>query len=507
MNAEIKKKRLSRKDSYKHMTRLGWDTTYQKEEDVYPELDMEGIKIHDWDAWEDPFRMTMESYWKLQAEKDKKLYAIIDAFAQNNGHQNLTDARYINALKLFITGVTPVEYYAHRGFAKVARSFKGEGAAVACQMQAIDELRHFQTQMHTMSHYNKHFDGFGYNVKKFDRIWYLSVPKSMAEDAMTSGPFEWMVAIGFAFEFVLTSLLFVPFMSGAAYNGDMATVTFGFSAQSDESRHMTLGLQAVKFILEQDEANVPIIQKYMEKWLWRGYKMLSLVAMMMDYMLPKSPTSWGEAVDIYIAQNGVALFKDLEKYGIVAPTDMINTIMAEKDHLSHQLWKTFYNHTVAASMHIWMPDEKKLNWLSEKYPDTFDEHYRPMWEEFAKHDKGNGQRWYSETLPLICNVCQVPALFTDIEGGKPHVYTHSVSEFKGEKFHFCSDNCKHIFEDEPEKYSQSWLPPHQIFQGNCGGKDLVPDILNWWKIDHTVDNMDYAGSQDEATWNNLKNIG
>jgi phenol hydroxylase P3 protein len=39
---------------------------------------------------------------------------------------------------------------------------------------------------------------------------------------MSAGPFEFMIAIGFAFEYVLTNLLFVPFMSGAAYNGDMA---------------------------------------------------------------------------------------------------------------------------------------------------------------------------------------------------------------------------------------------------------------------------------------------
>jgi phenol hydroxylase P3 protein len=287
----------------------------------------------------------------------------------------------------------------------------------------------------------------------------------------------------------------------------MATVTFGFSAQSDESRHMTLGLQAVKFVLEQDEANVPIIQKYLEKWLWRGYRMLALVAMMMDYMLPDSPTSWSEAVDIYIAQNGVALFKDLEKYGIVPPTDIINTIMAEKGHLSHQVWNVFYNHNVAAGLHTWLPDEKKMNWLSEKYPDTFDKHYKPLWEEYAKHDKGNGQRWYSETLPLICQTCQIPLTFTDIEKGNPHVQSHEVTEYNGEKFHFCGANCKHIFEDQPQKYIQSWLPPHQIFQGNCGGKDLIPDILNWYTIEHTVDNMDYVGSPDEATWNNLKNRG
>lgn len=500
-----RKKRLSRKDEYEHMTRLGWDTTYQKEDDVYPELKMEGIKIHDWNAWEDPFRMTMESYWKLQAEKDKKLYNIIDAFAQNNGQKNITDGRYVNALKVFIQGVTPVEYYAHRGFSKVARSFKGEGAAVACQMQAIDELRHYQTQMHTMSHYNKHFNGFGESIKKFDRVWYLSVPKSMAEDAYTSGPVEWMVAIGFSFEFVLTSLLFVPFMSGAAYNGDMATVTFGFSAQSDESRHMTLGLQAIKFVLEQDADNVPIIQKYLEKWLWRGYKMLSLVSMMMDYMLPESPTSWGEAVDLYIGQNGTALFKDLEKYGITIPTDLINTIMAEKDHLSHQLWKTFYNHTAATGLHAWIPDERKLDWLSEKYPDTFDKYYRPLWKEFKKAaDKG--ERFYSETLPCLCQTCQVPLVFTDIEGGNPEVYTHKTTEYNGERFHFCSDGCKTIFTNQPDKYTQAWLPPHQIFQGNCGGATM-PEVLKWYTIEHGVDNLDYVGSPDEATWNNLKSLG
>jgi phenol hydroxylase P3 protein len=504
MSVESRKKRLSKKDTYKYMTRLGWDTTYQKEEDTHPYLDMEGIKIHDWEDWEDPFRMTMDSYWKLQAEKDKKLYSIIDAFAQNNGQKNITDARYVNALKLFLTGVTPLEYKVVGGFSNVARAFKGEGASVACQMQALDELRHYQTQVHTMSHYNKYFDGFHDYRTAHDRIWYLSVPKSFGDDASTAGPFEFMVAIGFSFEFVLTSLLFVPFMSGAAYNGDMATVTFGFSAQSDEARHMTLGLQAVKFMLEQDEANVPIVQKWMDKWLWRGYKVLALVAMMMDYMLPNSPTSWAEAVELYIEQNGVALYKDLEKYGIKMPTDMINTIVAEKGHLSHQVWNIFYNHCNAAAIHTWLPNEDKMNWLSEKYPDTFDKYYRPMWEEFAKKAE-KGERYYSETLPLICQTCQIPLGFTDIEGGKPNVYTHETAEYNGEKFHFCSSGCKHIFEEQPEKYIQSWLPPHQIFQGNCGGA-TIPEVLQWYKINHGEDNLDYVGSPDEEMWNKLKNI-
>ena len=179
-------KKLNLRERYQRMTRdLAWEPTYQSKKDIYPQMDFEGIKIHDWDKWEDPFRLTMDSYWKYQAEKEKKLYSIIDAFAQNNGHLNVTDARYINALKLFLTGVSPLEYAAHRGFAMVGRQFAGVGTQVACQMQSIDELRHVQTQVHTISHYNKYFNGFHDFRHMHDRVWYLSVPKSFFDDAMS----------------------------------------------------------------------------------------------------------------------------------------------------------------------------------------------------------------------------------------------------------------------------------------------------------------------------------
>ncbi len=159
----------------------------------------------------------MDAYWKYQAEKEQKLYAVIDAFAQNNGQLGLTDARYINALKLFLTGVTPLEYKAHRGFAHVGRQLPGVGARVACQMQSLDELRHAQTQIHSMSQLQQATTTASTTARHMhDRVWYLSVPKSFFDDAITAGPFEFMIAIGFSFEYVLTNLLFVPFMSGAA---------------------------------------------------------------------------------------------------------------------------------------------------------------------------------------------------------------------------------------------------------------------------------------------------
>jgi phenol hydroxylase P3 protein len=497
-------KKLNMRKRYELYTRdLGWDPTFQSHEKVFPREEYEGIKITDWGKWEDPFRLTVDSYWKYQAEKDKKLYAVMDSFAQNNAHLNLISPEYVNALKLFIQGVTPLEYAAHRGYSSLARQFSGEGAQLATQMQSIDELRHAQTQIHTISNYNKHFTGMHDPFHMHDRVWYLSVPKSYFEDARTAGPFEFITSVSFAFEYVLTNLLFVPFMSGAAYNGDMATVTFGFSAQSDESRHMTLGLEIIKFMVEQHEDNLPIIQGWIDKHFWRAYRVLSLVAAMQDYMLTESPMSWKEAWEIYFVENCGALFNDLERYGLKMPKHH-EVATAEADHLSHQVYSTLYNFSHAAAIQTTVPSEKKMDWLSEKYPDTFDKYYRPRYEMWGEMEKEEGKRFFNMGLPQICQVCQVPMCFTDIVKDKPMDTSYRVSEFNDDKFHTCSDGCKDIFDAEPEKFAHAWLPPHQIFQGNCGGAE-IPDVLKYYHF-NPEDGGDCKGSADEKHWNESKGI-
>ena len=506
MDMQVAKKKLGLKERYAVMTRgLDWTPSYQKMEDIYPYIAYEGIKIHDWDKWEDPFRLTMDAYWKYQAEKERKLYAIIDAFNQNNGHLNVTDARYINTVKLFISGISPLEYVAHRGFAHAGRAFPGPGPRVACLMQSLDEIRHAQTQVHAISNYNKYYNGMHDFHHMHDRVWFLSVPKSFFDDAITAGPFEFMVSIGFSFEYVLTNLLFVPFVSGAAYNGDMGTMTFGFSAQSDEARHMTLGLEVIKFILEQDPANVPIVQRWIDKWTWRGYRVLTLVAMMMDYMLPKRTMSWKEAWEVYFEENGGALFKDLARYGITMPK-CAEQIALEKDHLSHQAWSTFYNYAAAANFHTWMPDEDEMAWLSSKYPESFDKLYRPRYE-FWREQAAKGNRFYNKTLPMLCQTCQIPMIFT--EPGDATKICYREVDYKGDKYHFCSDHCKEIFEHEPEKYVQAWLPVHQIYQGNCfpegtdptvEGFDPLAAVLKYYNLEHGRDNLDFDISEDKKNF-------
>lgn len=319
---------------------------------------------------------------------------------------------------------------------------------------------------------------------------------------MSAGPFEFITAISFSFEYVLTNLLFMPFMSGAAYNGDMATVTFGFSAQSDESRHMTLGLEVVKFLCEQDPGNIPILQKWLDKWFWRGFRLLTLVGMMMDYMLPKRVMSWAEAWEMYFEQAGGALFKDLERYGLRMPK-YHEVATRTKDRITHEAWATFYNYAGAAGFHTWVPKADEMAWLAEKYPQTFERYYKPRLDHWQERQQA-GERFYNTTLPMLCQTCQIPMVFS--EPDDPTQTCYRESSYHGMKFHFCSDGCKDIFDDEPAKYAQAWLPVHQIYQGNCGGATLE-DVLKWYRLNPGADNLDFEGSQDQRNWNAWKGIG
>ncbi|MDO5683779.1 MAG: YHS domain-containing protein [Propionibacteriaceae bacterium] len=489
-------KKASMRERYASMTRgLDWEPSYVSEEQIYPHTQFEGIKVHDWDAWEDPFRLTVEAYHKYQSEKDKRLYAVIDSFAQGQGHLQVSDARYFNAIRMFLQGVTPLEYQAYRNFGYLARHLNGSGARIACLYQSIDELRHNQTQTHAVSQFNKYYDHLQDPNVMHDRLWYMSVPKSFFDDAVSAGPFEFMVAISYSFEYLLTNLLFVPFMSGASFNGDLSTMSFGFSAQSDESRHMTLGLEVIKFLLEQDEDNVPIIQEWMDKWFWRGYRLLTIVALMQDYFLPKKALSWKESFELYFEEQMLqGLFPDLEYYGITPPKH-IEQALVEKEYVSHQAHWIFYSYAHAGAYTTTVPFDDELEWFDEQYPDTFPQYYRPIYEK-AKAMQEEGNRFFNGGLPMLCQVCQIPMGFT--EPGNPAVQSQRVSHYEGERYNTCSDGCKWIFDREPWKFRQAWLPVHQIYQGNCGGATL-PEVLEWYGID-TTQNGEYFDSEDAKNW-------
>ena len=150
-----------------------------------------------------------------------------------------------------------------------------------------------------------------------------------------------------------------------------------------------------------------------------------------------------------------------------------------------------------------------MAWLAEQYPKTFDKYYRSRFEHWATTQRKEG-RWFNQVLPMLCQICQVPMMFT--EPGDPTQICFRETSYHGMKYHFCSGHCKEIFDNEPRKYVQAWLPVHQIYQGSCYPEDINPaspgdspvrEVLRYYGITGGADNGDFTTSADNrnfAAW-------
>mgnify|MGYP003577153792 FL=1 len=207
---------------------------------------------------------------------------------------------------------------------------------------------------------------------------------------------------------------------------------------------------------------------------------------------------------MYFEKNGGALFEDLARYGVKMPK-YHEVAHAEKEHITHQAWGIFYNYTQAAGIHTWVPTPDEMDWLSAKYPNTFDKYYRPRLEWLREGEEA-GERWANNGLPMLCQTCQIPMAFTEMSD--PTRIASRESTYHGMKYHFCSDGCKDVFDAEPEKLKQAWLPVHQIFQGNCFRPEADPtqpgfnplaEVLAWYQLSPD-DGGEFNTSADRANW-------
>lgn len=84
------------------------------------------------------------------------------------------------------------------------------------------------------------------------------------------------------------------------------------------------------------------------------------------------------------------------------------------------------------------------------------------------------------------------------EPDDPTLICHRQVQYKGDKYHFCSDHCMGIFNNEPEKYIQAWLPMPALFQAPTHG-DLGA-WMDWVSLKDGQDNGDFADSQDRRNF-------
>ncbi|MFX8938063.1 phenol 2-monooxygenase, partial [Acinetobacter baumannii] len=81
-------------------------------------------------------------------------------------------------------------------------------------------------------------------------------------------------------------------------------------------------------------------------------------------------------------------------------------------HMSHQFMLGLYQWSFGTAFHSWIPTDADMDWLSSKYPTTFDKYYRPRWNHI-KELAAAGTPFKNYGLAKLCQTCQLPVVFTE----------------------------------------------------------------------------------------------
>ena len=162
--------------------------------------------------------------------------------------------------------------------------------------------------------------------------------------------------------------------------------------------------------------------------------------------------------------------------------------------MSHQVYWTLYQYAFAADFNTTVPPPAELDWMSSSTR-TRSTGSTGRCGSGAEHGRSRA----SGSSSTGCRCC---ARSARSRWPSPSPATRQSpgahQRFHGERFITCSDGCKWVFEREPEKYVQAWLPVHQIYQGNCGGT-TIPEVLDWYGFAEG-DAGEYLTSPDKVNW-------
>lgn len=437
---------------------LYWEPTYVSKEQVYPHKytpQSSRIRAKNWDDWEDPFRMFYREYVRIQAKKELSYHSIADSNQRFDVAKKI-ERRWVEGMKVYMTALANTENFSSNLMMRMARFIPSPSFSQAAMYQAIDELRHGQNDVNYLKWINKHYDGVDDWIAWFQRHWLFQTGRVGFENLISGDPFEMVIAVNAVFEAGWTNLLFVANPAVAVANGDMMFGQHQLTTQTDETRHIAIGMAGIKMMLEADERNIPVVQEWLDKWSWLLHRIVGgPTSIFIDYFGKNKVMSYKDAFQHYYLKNYIdSLIEDLGPLGL-KPPQFLKHMIEENEIYSHALWKNMYEGKEVGMIHMEAPDHKERAYFKEKYP-LFDKIYGPYWEAVD-----GGEPADLNSTFLHCKVCQFPLFMVDADN-KPTMRT----QVHNHKTHyFCSEPCHWIFNLEPEKYTDLFTQD-EIFAQN-----------------------------------------
>jgi len=446
--------KLSRSDYYDLTRDMNWHLTYVAENEAFPP-EMAGnsgdIPREEWWKWDEPYKLTYREYMQNQADKDTMTYSVKGAISRSHLFDQV-DAGWKSAIAAHYGAIAVPEYQASFGEARMARFGRAAAWRNMATFGTLDETRHGQIQLffpHELLGKNRAFD---WAHKAFHtNEWGAIAARHLFDDMFTANDaLSTALQLTFTFETGFTNLQFLGMAADAMHVGDVEFGALISSIQTDEARHSQQGEPTLKILVKngrKDEA-----QRLVDIMFWRSWRIFCLLTgLSMDYYTPleQRTMSFKEFMEEWIIKQFMDQFRDLG----MNPPWYWETFLDELNWYHHGLhlgvW--FWRPTV-----WWNPDAgvspAERAWLETKYP-GWNDSWGKRWDVITAHArKGEIAQTLPQTLPITCNICQIP-IITPSNPKRQHDLGPYALDYNGRRYLFCSEPCKWIFEQNPARYA------------------------------------------------------
>ncbi len=464
---------LDRSEYYDLIRTTNWTPSYVSEDELYPEemSGSRGIPMEKWESFDEPYKVAYGEYVATQREKDSGAYSVKAALERAN-FVDTADPGWISILKAHYGAISVPEYAAMTGEARMARFSKAPGNRNMAVFGMMDETRHGQIQLYFAHEHTRRSRQWDWAHKAMHaNEWGALAARHFFDDMMmTRDAIAVSLMLTFAFETGFTNMQFLGLAADAAEAGDHTFANLISSVQTDEARHAQQGGPNLKILIEngrKDEA-----QKMIDVAFWRSWKLFSvLTGPMMDYYTPleSREQSFKEFMQEWIIGQFERQITDL---GLDTPWYWDEFIRAlDETHHGMHLGVWYWRPTVWWNPAAGVTPEDR-DWLEEKYP-GWNDTWGNLWDVIIENlVEGRPELTGPATLPMICNMSNIPIVGTPSNGWnvKDYPLVHN-----GRLYHFGSEPDRWVFEQDPERYQghmnfidrflAGWIQPMDLMGG------------------------------------------
>ncbi|BCT74628.1 hypothetical protein SCMU_04700 [Sinomonas cyclohexanicum] len=466
---------LERSQWYDLTRDMNWTFSYVDEKDVFP-VEMSnsyGVAAQDWWSWDEPYKVTYTEYVHNQYGKDASVYAVNAVVGRSKIFESL-DPGWKSAILAHYGAIAVPEYVAGIGESRMGRFGRAAAWRNMAMYGTLDETRHGQIQTYFPYGLLAKEPRADWAHKAFHtNEWAAIAARSLFDDMFAANDaVSTAIQLTFTFETGFTNLQFLGMAADAMKVGDVDFGSLISSIQTDEARHSQQGEPTVKILIEQGRKD--IAQKLVDHMFWRSWKVFALLTgLSMDYYTPLEHRthSFKEFMEEFIVKQFLEQFRD---FGLEKPWYWDEHFLPELDWLHHAYHEGVWTWRPTV---WWNPDAgvspEERDWLESKYPgwnETFGRHWDVVGENIRD---GHEELTLPETLPIVCNMCQVPICTPaghaagKLDSPLPHTLVH-----EGRQYNFCSVPCKWIFEEQPERFAGHTTLVDRFLAGEIQPPDL-----------------------------------